>query len=827
MSVQTVQQHPASVDAYIRYGWSLVPIPPGTKGPRQSGWNKRENALKSQQDLPPGYGIGLAHAYSGTMALDIDDWSMTKGLLALSGIDLDALYAAPDAVIIDSGRQGRGKLLYAMPQALPSKKVSSAGGAIYELRCATSSGLTVQDVLPPSIHPETLQPYRWAGRGHWSRLPTIPESLLTLWRTMLEEEQERTIRTDTTVNASWSEIKDALEHISPDVSRDEWISIGMALHWASKETNTEEGLSIWDDWSAQSETKYPGQREIANQWRSFNSSKANQIKLGTLYHIAKGHGWVRPLPDVSALFSSIAQEDLLDVTMALRPPAPTINIDLFPAVLAQRAREIEVSTACDPIIPLFAGMAAVCGAVDAQMRLELMEGWKVPPVLWLMIIGEPAGKKTPASAPMFETLQALQMEDKPRQAKEMLIWEGAEAAHAAQKKHYLEFAASPEALVPNAALPQVQDLPPQPVPLRLIVSDVTSQKLIRQAADRPRGLLCYLDEMASWTNKLSDPKSGEDRSAWVQSYEARPYDMDRVGGGSIHADNLAISIYGNIQPTVFHQAKSRLAADGLLQRFIPGIVDEKRRGLNNPLPAYMTNTAVWDQTVRIAFSLPVHTYRLSPEAYATFREFQLWYDQRKHDERLLMSSDTFMTAFGKLEGLVGRIALVMHIIEAPFCPTVNERTMTNATLLVKSYIVPALRYAFDDIGQGAIDRWVSEYILQNYDRCPQITLSDLKRSARRQLEQIPHWAHDNAIYSAMAPLEQAGWCKRVDDGSQEHRRIAIWAINPAIGDKFRAQRKAVIDAKQRRMDEIYETNPKPTIHLVHGSDDSKHRKKAP
>ncbi|OBQ31631.1 MAG: hypothetical protein AN487_23865, partial [Anabaena sp. CRKS33] len=94
-----VQQHPASVDAYIRHGWSLVPIPPGTKGPRTTGWNRRESALRSQADLPPAHGIGLAHAYSGTMALDIDDWLTATTMLSLMGVDLQALYDAPDAVI--------------------------------------------------------------------------------------------------------------------------------------------------------------------------------------------------------------------------------------------------------------------------------------------------------------------------------------------------------------------------------------------------------------------------------------------------------------------------------------------------------------------------------------------------------------------------------------------------------------------------------------------------------------------------------------------------------------------------------------------------------
>ena len=113
--VSTVQQHPASVDAYIRHGWSLVPIPMGTKGPRTPGWNLKVNALKSQTDLPQGYGIGLAHAYSGTMAFDIDEWESTAVALKQHGIDLQALYDANDAVIVDSGRAGHGKLLYAMP----------------------------------------------------------------------------------------------------------------------------------------------------------------------------------------------------------------------------------------------------------------------------------------------------------------------------------------------------------------------------------------------------------------------------------------------------------------------------------------------------------------------------------------------------------------------------------------------------------------------------------------------------------------------------------------------------------------------------------------
>jgi len=136
-AIPTVQAHPASIDAYIRHGWSLVPIPSGTKGPRTPGWNVKANALKSQSDLPPGFGIGLAHAYSGTMALDIDEWDATAVALKVHGIDLQLLYDANDAVIVDSGRAGHGKLLYQMPSKARITGMFSASGAV--LKCSSMS----------------------------------------------------------------------------------------------------------------------------------------------------------------------------------------------------------------------------------------------------------------------------------------------------------------------------------------------------------------------------------------------------------------------------------------------------------------------------------------------------------------------------------------------------------------------------------------------------------------------------------------------------------------------------------------------------------------
>ena len=806
----SVQQHPASVDAYIRHGWSLVPIPQGTKGPRTKGWNLKQNALTGQGDLPHGFGIGLAHAYSGTMALDIDNWSVASGLLIAHGVDLDALYNAPDAVTINSGKPGHGKLLYAMPfgAALPSRKISGSGVTAYELRCATVGSLTVQDVLPPSIHPETNQPYHWGGRGHWTRLPPIPQPLLDLWCEMLDD--ERVISADTAImlDASWDEIAQAIESIPADCSRDEWVSVGMALHWAGHQTaQVEQAFKLWDDWSATSQAKYPGARGITSQWSSFKFDKTSSVRLGTLFHIAKDHGWHRTMPTAEALFSRVdvpAPTEPASLLDGLRQKPPEMMVELWPAVLRVRAVEVGDTVGCDPVVPLFAGLAAVCGVIDARMRLQLMPGFEVPPVLWLMTLGDPADKKSPGSRPMLEPLKAIEAEDRPRYGKALLEWEGKEAAYASAKKAFLEWSASTEALLGTTQAPAVPEMPPQPVPLKITVSDITSQKMVRQAADRPRGLLCYLDEMASWVRKLTDRASGEDRSAWVAGYESARYEMDRVGAGSIHAENMAVSIYGNIQPQVFKASVQALSADGLLQRFVPAVLHGTKTRLGNPIPDYMTSASEWERTLRMVYALPPRTYHLSAQAYTVFRDFQVWYEAAKQDERVLNGGIEYMTAFGKLEGLAGRLMLVWHAIEDPFSAQVSEDMVHRVVSFIRGYVIPAYRYVLGEIGgilTDGFDQWMIEYVIQVSGDMQSLDLRALKRSARRPLEGKTDWQKDQAILDAMITLEQAGWVAQTLN--ELHKKQVIWAINPALPQMFKDYRALVVKARQRHADYIY------------------------
>jgi hypothetical protein len=165
---------------YSEMGWALVGIPAGSKAPSTFGWQQRAT--------PPGYwqrnpahNIGLLHSLSGTCALDIDHMAHTRLIFDALNIDLDDILASAPRIV---GRPDRGKVLFKVPDGvdLTTRKISwpvegdfRRTEVVFELRAGS-----VQDVLPPSIHPDTGNEYRWAGTPPES-IGDIPDQLLTIW----------------------------------------------------------------------------------------------------------------------------------------------------------------------------------------------------------------------------------------------------------------------------------------------------------------------------------------------------------------------------------------------------------------------------------------------------------------------------------------------------------------------------------------------------------------------------------------------------------------------------------------------------------------------
>ena len=285
----------ATVKDLLTHGIALVPIPYGQKGPANPGWNNIQSVLTSptQVHLANNMNIGIAHAYCSpaTCAIDIDDFKESRIWFASHSIDLMAMLQANDAVVIHSGKVNSLKLLYKMPlgMALPSKQVkSSSNTMIVEFRCASANGLTVQDVLPPSMHPSGSQ-YQYIGAGSILALPILPNDLFQLWLALLappSKTSKKVVSAPPETQRNIADVKAQLAHVSADCDyftyRDIVWSI-LSTGWTCAET-------LAEDWCRNAPELF-NDASFNNVINSYSPDVANPITLGTLTHHAKIGGW--------------------------------------------------------------------------------------------------------------------------------------------------------------------------------------------------------------------------------------------------------------------------------------------------------------------------------------------------------------------------------------------------------------------------------------------------------------------------------------------------------------------------------------------------------
>lgn len=275
----------------------FVPIPRAEKKPNQKGWNLEENCVQDDLDSLCGENAGIAHAYCSppTCALDIDYWPSAKNLFKEINLDMEKMLRESGAAIIHSGRKHSLKAIYTLPKtvgALATKAVKQDGRVAYELRCAASSGLTVIDIIPPSVHPQGT-PYRWVQNDLGS-LSEIPKPLLSHWLKLLAEDkpETRSLIGKAPTFFSGSEtprkvavLREQLSYVSPDCDYFTWRDV----LWAILSTEFPSAGAIAQEWSAGAPDRYNHDHflTVVESWRHDRAKHS----LGTIYHYARLGGW--------------------------------------------------------------------------------------------------------------------------------------------------------------------------------------------------------------------------------------------------------------------------------------------------------------------------------------------------------------------------------------------------------------------------------------------------------------------------------------------------------------------------------------------------------
>lgn len=319
-----------------------------SKAPVEDAWSSAP--VYSLQELidrhRAGYNVGIrlghpsATAYGYLHVIDLDIRSDEVAEEAWAAL-LKMLPTARELPSVVSGSGGNSRHLYFFSKnALKSRKIakSEAFSMVFDPKKGREVkkrhweidlfGTGKQVVLPPSIHPDTGQPYRWEWEIDWDLadlgiVPTVDADRLgaeAADEVDLDDEDDlfaivRTQPLDLTDEEVDRYLADLPEEWVED--RDTWLQVGQAL--SHQYQGGEVGFEKWCEWSRQS-PKFK-LRDSKIVWRSFKGDR-NPVTMRTVIQAANETRLHSNLPAIVAEDQPPAEVDPLDELLGTPIPTP-------------------------------------------------------------------------------------------------------------------------------------------------------------------------------------------------------------------------------------------------------------------------------------------------------------------------------------------------------------------------------------------------------------------------------------------------------------------------------------------------------------------------
>lgn len=310
---------------------------------------------------------------------------------------------------------------------------------------------------------------------------------------------------------------------------------------------------------------------------------------------------------------------------------------------------------------------------------------------YILIIWVPGGMDRPYSPAVSEVMQILnQFEAETKKkfdsglaeynADVELYKAGKEALKSAMLNSQKKMLKDNFSHDPNSLKKQFIHLkePERPIWKRFKTNDVTVEKLSELLADNPRGLLIYRDELIGLLSTWDKEGREGDRAFFLEAWNGYgSLTTDRIGRGTVHTENLCISIFGNTQPAklirYLDHAIRGLDNDGLLQRFQLLIYPDEPHNwkLIDQEPNYQAKQRV----VHILKNLSEMDFeqngatKESHDRFAYFRfdeeSQQLFYQWLINLENKKLKSDEqpiMLEHLAKYRSLMPSLALLFHLI---------------------------------------------------------------------------------------------------------------------------------------------------------------------
>jgi hypothetical protein len=419
-----------------------------------------------------------------------------------------------------------------------------------------------------------------------------------------------------------------------------------------------------------------------------------------------------------------------------------------------------MATGADPGAQALATIAAVSGAAPKNARFAPYgpdEIWRVPPIVWVMIVA-PSGFRKTALDPPFS---ALKQKDDGRWGQftdELKNWRS--LSQEEQKK---------------------TRKPPEPH--AFIVTDTTVERVQITLADTDRGTLYKRDELAGFLGcfgRYNQDKGFAERSFYLESFEGGPYNVLRIGRDSIHIHVNGLTVYGCIQPDRLKQFAD-LEDDGLLQRFIA--YRARSAVLSRPVGSIPGKTE-FDNTIAKLADMPgrpYRPYRSTKESTDIIRKLEA----DALDYASLTDLGPGFSGFcAKLHGTLARLALILHMLKHPDpdVTMIDPNTVSQADRIVRGFILPSAVDFYHGVSEKRVERTrsIASWLLTSAPDV--IRASDFGKYVRacRDLSAAE-------LNAALEPLITGDWL----DPETPWPSNRAWHLNRAVRSVFAARAEEV------------------------------------
>lgn len=815
---------------YVQRGFALTWMEHGTKRPTHPGWNTPENVITTSEQVRRKFGngqalnIGLVHQFGTprTCSLDVDQLEYTRLALAEVGIDLDTVRQGVPCVV---GNPKGFRLEYRQPdgEPLPLRKLqwtdkSGRKIPVFELRAGAN-----HDCLPPSLHPSGKL-YEWTTplpvdpAAH----PTPNTALLEIWRNWSAWEpvlqaaspwaqtpepapRSREARADVIGAFNKAhEVRQILEahgykprgkrrYLPPNstsgVPSVRILDSGMVF--------SDNGSCPLNDGRAHDAFDCYRILEHGGDFRAATKAAAELLGMARLNSAPTGTAQGAAAERVAAY----ADDDCpIPAPLPRLPPVPDFPLEVLPDDLVPLVQDAAERARFRPDFAAAAIMGALGSVIGRKLgiRPKQRDDWTEYANVWAALVGPPSALKSPAMREAMKPLKALQIAADERHREDLLEYTGLAEAFKLRKEGRKKAAIRALSKNADAEIDLGDEQSPEaPVARTYWTSDATAERLGELLAENPAGLLVERDELSSLLVKLEDEASATARGLYLSGWSGKEgYRFDRIIRGTTVLPKFAISVVGGIQPgplaRYVRSAFSGERADGLLQR-LQLIVwpDTEAFEYVDRWPdadAGRTARALFEradnldpkaigQTDKFGGDPPY--IRLSPKAQCLFVD---WYTQfmqsRRSAETDGEESGPLAAHFGKYPGLVGKLALILHVADDPTSREVSERTLLKALAWI-DYLAPHARrvyHAVEHPETGAAELLLAR--LKRGDLPDQFKPWEISRKAWHGL------TDREAVKRACRLLFEYGWLVEASPGgSQGKGRPAdpVYTVSPKAG----------------------------------------------